>query len=116
MESMISEVIKTISDTKTLVILATIFIIADIISGYIKAFKLKTYNSSINRDGIAKKMMWYLMMIVGVAIEFISKTNAISIMVCATCCITEFMSIIENAQECDIELPLSKYLGDKEEK
>ena len=114
MEQMISEIIETIVDTKTLVILSTGFIVADIITGYIKAFKNKNYNSSVNRDGLAKKMMWYMMIILGCFIEWVAHTNSISILVCATCCITEFMSIIENARDVGIEFKLTQYLEDKD--
>lgn len=117
MEEMIKDILMNVIETKTLVILATCFIVADILSGYIKAFKNKNYNSSINRDGIAKKMMWYLMMILGCIIEFIAHTNAISILVCITCCVTEFMSVIENAHDVGIDFKLTEFLqsGDKDE-
>ena len=114
MEEMLKEIIATIVDTKTLVILSTGFIVADIITGYIKAFKNKNYNSSVNRDGLARKMMWYMMIILGCFIEWIAHTNTISILVCTTCCITEFMSVIENARDVGIEFKITKYLADKE--
>ena len=114
MEEMLKEIIVTIVDTKTLVILSTGFIVGDIITGYIKAFKNKKYNSSVNRDGLARKMMWYMMIILGCFIEWIAHTNAISILVCTTCCITEFMSVIENARDVGIEFKITQYLADKE--
>ena len=114
MEQIIREVLVTVSDSKTGIILATGFIVADCLSGLIKAFRLKQYTSEINRDGIAKKMTWFLMILLGYFIEWCIGTNAVVLLVCVTCCITEFMSIIENARDLGIEFKLTEFLKDKE--
>lgn len=111
MEQIILEMIKMLLDTKSIFIVSTIMIVADILSGYIKAFKTKSYNSSINRDGLAKKMMWFLMLILGVAINYVINFNAITLIIGASCVFCEFMSIIENAQEIGIEFKIMDYLG-----
>lgn len=114
MEEIMREILVTVSDSKTAIILATGFITADCLSGLIKAFKLKVYTSEINRDGIAKKMTWLLMILLGYFIEYCIGTNAIALLVCVTCCITEFMSIIENARDLGIEFKLTEFLSEKE--
>lgn len=114
MEEIVKEILVTVSDSKTAIILATGFIVADCLSGLIKAFKLKEYTSEINRDGIAKKMTWFLMILLGYFIEWYIGTNAVVLLVCVTCCITEFMSIIENARDLGIEFKLTEFLKDKE--
>ena len=113
MEQTITEILNSISDSRTAIILATGFIIADCLSGLIKAFKLKNYTSEINRDGIAKKMTWFLMILLGYFIEYFVGTNAVVLLVCVSCCITEFMSIIENARDLGIEFKLTSVLQDK---
>lgn len=114
MEEIIREILVTVSDSKTAIILTTGFIVADCLSGLIKAFKLKQYTSEINRDGIAKKMTWFLMILLGYFIEYFVGTNAIVLLVSVTCCITEFMSIIENARDLGIEFKLTEFLSEKE--
>lgn len=114
MEEIIKEILVTVSDSKIAIILATGFIVADCLSGLIKAFKLKQYTSEINRDGIAKKMTWFLMILLGYFIEYFVGTNAVVLLVCVSCCMTEFMSIIENARDLGIEFKLAEFLKDKE--
>lgn len=113
MEEIIKEILVTVSDSKTAIILSTGFIVADCLSGLIKAFKLKQYTSEINRDGIAKKMTWFLMILLGYFIEYFVGTNAVVLLVCVSCCMTEFMSIIENARDLGIEFKLTSVLQDK---
>lgn len=110
MVDIINQVVTLITNTKTAFLLCIIMILADLFSGYIKAFKTKTYNSSINRDGLAKKMMWFLMLMLGVAVQLIANTNLLVIAITGTCIITEFMSIIENCHEIGIDFNISKVL------
>lgn len=114
MEEVIRELIKLLVNTKTIFIVSTVMIIADILSGYIKAFKNKKYNSSINRDGLAKKMMWFLMLLLGVVIDFVVHFNGITLIVGVSCVFCEFMSIVENAKEVGIEFKLTDYVGSED--
>lgn len=115
MDEVITTIINAIVNTKTAFLLSTLMIVADIISGYIKAFKNHTYSSSVNRDGLARKMMWFMMLCLGVGIEFIIHTNILTVVVAVSCVITEFMSIIENCRDIGIEFKITKYLeGNKE--
>lgn len=114
-EETVKELITLLIDTKSIFIISTVMIIADILSGYIKAFKNKNYNSSINRDGLARKMMWFLMLLLGVVINFVVHFNAITIIVGASCVFCEFMSIIENAKDVGIEFSLTKFVGSDED-
>lgn len=110
MEEVITNIISVINDSKTAFIICSVMIVADTVSGYIKAFKTKTYNSTINRDGIAKKMGWFLMLFLGIAVEYIAHTNVLILIVAFNCCITEFMSIIENLYDLGIEFKITDYL------
>ena len=110
MEDILRIIIESVINTKTAFLLASLFIVFDVVSGFIKAFKNKNYNSSINREGIAKKMTWFMMLVMGIIVEFIIHTNILVIFI-ATCCITtEFMSIIENCYDMGVILKISKYL------
>lgn len=115
MEQTITEILMAITDSKTAIILASGFIIADCLSGLIKAFRLKQYTSEINREGISKKMTWFLMILLGYFIEYFTHTNAVVLLVAISCCLTEFMSIIENARDLGIEFKITEFLKDKED-
>lgn len=110
MEEIIQTIIESVINTKTAFMLSTIFIIFDVISGYIKAFKNKNYNSSINREGLAKKMTWFMMLVMGVIVEFIIHTNILVIFIASCCITTEFMSIIENCYDMGVSFKITNYL------
>ena len=50
---------------RTLILITLIMIFTDIITGYLKAIKLKQINSSISRDGYIKKLGWVVAIIFG---------------------------------------------------
>lgn len=46
-----------INESKIMFLLCGIFIFTDVITGYLKALKLRKINSSISRDGYIKKLL-----------------------------------------------------------
>ena len=51
------EKLMNINEPKTIFLLCGIFIFTDVITGYLKALKLRKINSSISRDGYIKKLL-----------------------------------------------------------
>lgn len=103
------EVIKTITEIKTLFILCGIFIGVDILTGYLKAFKFKKVNSSISRDGYIKKIAWAIALLLGFIIDYFVGINMFLCMSALVCVATEGISVYENLGELGIDLPFSKY-------
>ena len=74
MEEIIKEIFNQVTSAKVVVLLCTFSIIFDTITGLIKAFKTQSYNSSINRSGIASKMMWFVMIGLGMCVNWLVNT------------------------------------------
>lgn len=115
MEQIIIEALQTITEIKTLFIIATVVIAVDTVSGLIKAFYNKQYNSSINRQGIASKLMWFLLLSLGSAIQLLLGTPVLNILIIVNCVLSEIMSVFENARDCGVELKITEFLGGKKE-
>ena len=99
-----------IGDTpKTLLIITGIMIFTDIITGYLKAIKLKKVNSSISRDGYIKKVGWIVALIFGLLLYFLLNISLFLNGTAIICITTEGMSIYENLSEIGVKLPYSKY-------
>ena len=94
---------------RTLLIISGIMIFIDIITGYLKAFKLKKVNSSISRDGYIKKVGWAVAIIFGFTLDFILDIDLFLKGTAIVCITTEGMSIYENLSEVGVKLPFSKY-------
>ena len=94
---------------KTLLIITGIMIFTDIITGYLKAIKLKKINSSVSRDGYIKKIGWVLAIIFGFVIDFVLDISLFLKGTSLICITTEGMSIYENLSEIGVKLPFSKY-------
>ena len=105
----IVSVITHIQDPKTWFILCAIFIFADVLTGYLKAFKYKKVNSSISRDGYVKKIGWIIALLLGVAVDFLIETNVFLIGSALVCFTTEAISVWENLGEIGVNLPFKKY-------
>ena len=79
-----------------------IFILLDMVSGLIKAFKEKSYNSSIMREGLFHKSGSVLCIVFGVLVDYaqsfvdLGVHIPIAVSVCAYICLMEVGSIIEN--------------------
>lgn len=105
----IVSVITHIQDPKTWFIACAIFIFADILTGYLKAFKFRKVNSSISRDGFVKKIGWIIALLLGVSVDFLFKTNVFLIGFSLVCFTTEAISVWENLGEIGVNLPFKKY-------
>lgn len=114
MEVIIKEIFSTVSDTKTVIIICTVAILFDMLTGLIKAFKTKKYNSSINRNGIASKMTWFVMIGLGAIVAWVCHTNLLLWLIGFSCVFSEFMSMIENARDCGVELKINEFLEDRD--
>lgn len=108
MEEFINAMV-TIQDEKTLILASALFISADILTGYCKAFKFKKVNSSISRDGYIKKMAWAIAILVGLCFKVLTKLDIFLVISATTCMATEGMSLYENLGELGINLPFAKY-------
>ena len=97
------------STPRTLLIIAGIMIFTDILTGYLKAFKLKKVNSSISRDGYIKKVGWIVAVIFGFIMDYILNISLFLRGTTIVCIATEGMSIYENLSEIGVKLPYSKY-------
>lgn len=98
-----------IQDVKTLILSSALFIFADVLTGYCKAFKFKKLNSSISRDGYIKKMAWAISILVGLCFKILTGLDIFLIISAFTCIATEGMSLYENLGELGAKLPFSKY-------
>lgn len=101
--------IGNINEPKTIFLLCGIFIFTDILTGYLKAFKVKKVNSSISRDGYIKKISWIIAILLGFTIDYFIKVNIFLIGSAMVCIATEGISIYENLGELGIKLPFKKY-------
>lgn len=105
------------NDPKTLFFLCAIFIFSDVLTGYLKAIKNKTINSSISRDGYIKKISWIVALLLGFAVDYFVQVNLFLIGSAVVCISTEGISVYENLGEIGINLPFKRYFekigGDK---
>lgn len=98
-----------INDPKTLFFLCAIFIFSDVLTGYLKAIKNKTINSSISRDGYIKKISWIIALLLGFSVDYFVKVDLFLIGSAVVCVATEGISVYENLGEIGINLPFKKY-------
>lgn len=111
MEEQLIQALASADKPTTLFLLATAFIVADIITGLLKALKYRKGNSSISRDGFIKKGAWYVLLLLGWCIELLVNTNAFLYLTTTMIIVTEGMSLCENLGELGIKnVPLRKYL------
>lgn len=101
--------ITSIQDAKTLILLCSLFIFADVLTGYCKAFKFRKINSSISRDGYIKKMGWAIAILVGLCFKALTGIGVFLFISAFVCVATEGMSLYENLAELGINLPFVKY-------
>lgn len=113
-----TSILLSIKDNKTIFLICGIFITFDIITGYLKAFKLKKVNSSISRDGYIKKIGWIVALVFGYLIKLLVGVDIFIILSSVVCISTEGISVYENLGEIGVNLKFKKYfekLKDKEE-
>lgn len=103
------EKITNISEPKTIFLICGLFIFADVLTGYLKAFKNKKVNSSISRDGYIKKIGWVISILVGFLVDMLVGVNIFLVGSAVVCITTEAISFYENLGELGINLPFKKY-------
>lgn len=86
-------------------IIVGVFIILDFVTGLIKAFKQKTFESSVMREGLFHKSALVIVVLLATIMQTASGYLELGITVplvapvCAYICLMEFGSIIENLGE-----------------
>lgn len=86
-------------------IVTTLFILMDMVTGLIKAFKQKNYTSTIMREGLFHKCGSLLCVTFGVLVDYAQSVLdlgvqiPITISICAYICLMEIGSVIENICE-----------------
>lgn len=115
MEQFINSLLA-LNDPTKIFYLCGIFIFADVITGYLKAFKQKKVNSSISRDGYIKKISWVVAIVLGYFVDYFVSVNIFLVGSALVCITTEGMSVYENLGEVGVNLPFSKYFEAIDEK
>lgn len=96
------------------------FVLMDIITGVIKAFKEKNYNSTVMREGLFHKAGSILVIVLGEMVDYaqtlmdLGFSVEISVGLCVYIIIMEIGSIIENVHVINPDLlpsELTKYFG-----
>lgn len=103
------EKLTSINEPKTIFLLCGIFVFADVLTGYLKAFKNKKVNSSISRDGYIKKVGWIVAILLGFLVDMLVEVDLFLIGSAIVCIATEGISFYENLGEIGINLPFKKY-------
>lgn len=86
------------------------FILLDMITGIIKAFKEKAYNSSVMREGLFHKCGSILCVVFGVLVDFaqgyfdLGVAIPVAVSICIYISIMEIGSIIENVSTINPEI------------
>ncbi len=109
MEMFIEQITSSNLDVRNLFLICGIFIVMDVITGYLKAFKFKKANSSISRDGYIKKGGWLISLILGFLIDVFIGTNIFLNTTAVVLVATEGISVYENLGELGIDLPFKQY-------
>lgn len=109
MEIFIEQITSSNLDVRNLFLICGIFIIMDVMTGYLKAFKFKQTNSSISRDGYIKKGGWLISLILGFLVDVFIGTNIFLNTTAVVLIATEGISVYENLGELGIDLPFKQY-------
>ena len=88
----------------------TVFIVLDIISGWIRAFIQKELSSEESFRGTAKKVLVYVIVAVAAQADRLTGTTLVRNVVITWYCATEALSIVENSVAAG--LPVPEFLRD----
>lgn len=83
-------------------LVTALFILLDMITGVIKAFKEKNYTSSIMREGLFHKCGSIVCVVFGILVDYaqtfldLGITIPVAVSICVYVCLMEIGSIIEN--------------------
>ena len=81
-----------------------VFMLGDIISGVVSAVILKNLDSQKMREGLLRKILLILIVILSFVIQFAFKVDFISKSVCIYIIVMELISIMENLKKAGIDL------------
>lgn len=81
-----------------------IFILSDIVTGVISALIQKNLDSQKMREGLLRKILLIIVVILGFIIEYAFKMPYVSKVVCIYIVVMETISMLENMQKAGIEL------------
>lgn len=109
MEEFIKQMTLLNNNIKSTFIVCGIFIIMDVFTGYLKAFKMRRTNSSVSRDGYIKKAGWLVSLILGFLVDLFIGTGIFLNTTAVVLIATEGISVYENLGEIGIELPFKEY-------
>lgn len=81
-----------------------VFMLGDIISGVVSAIILKNLDSQKMREGLLRKILLILIVILSFVIQFAFNVDFISKAVCIYIIVMELISIMENLKKAGIDL------------
>lgn len=81
-----------------------IFILVDIISGYVQALINKNVDSKIMREGLLHKFLLTLVIILGYVIQFAFNLGFVAQTITIYICLMELMSFLENLKKAGVDL------------
>lgn len=81
-----------------------IFILVDIVSGYVQALINKKVDSKIMREGLLHKFLLVLVICVGYVIQFAFNLNFVAPAITIYICTMELMSFLENIKKAGVNL------------
>lgn len=81
-----------------------IFILSDVITGIISAIIQKNLDSQKMREGLLRKILLIIVVILGFIIEYAFKMPYVSKVVCIYIVVMETISMLENMQKAGIDL------------
>lgn len=93
-----------------------IFMLIDIISGYVQAIINKNVDSKIMREGLLHKFLLTLVLTIGYVIQFAFNLTFVAQAISIYICVMELMSILENLKKAGVDLgKLGDILKNKKE-
>ena len=81
-----------------------VFILVDIISGYVQALINKNVDSKIMREGLLHKLLLVLVIVIGYVIQFAFNLNFVVPAITIYICTMELMSFLENLKKAGVNL------------
>lgn len=100
-----------------IIIIVSLLIVLDVISGFLKGYKHKNISSKKMREGLVNKITYFLVIAFTVVLDYgqtyinlgfnIPLTNA----VCIFICLTECVSFLENVQDLNPALKDNKFIS-----
>jgi len=83
----------------------TLFIVADILSGWIRAIIKHRLSSKRSYRGTLRKVLIYVMVAVGAQVDCMLDTNLVRDAVISFYCIAEALSVVENVTAAGVPVP-----------